>query len=350
MSITTPDRPGLPIPGAPGTTATARGRHPRPAIWELAGIAALLLFAVGPPLRGVVAVLAVLTAALVTTVSLRFGGRSPTGWALTWIGYRLRRHDDRLDAPDPLHTVAGTVRVHRHVDRFGTEFGVAEVAGGWTAVLRLTAPADPDIGLLLDALRVAHRDPDIPLGSAQLVVRTMPQGRDGRPSRMYWLAVRYRPEQAPIAALARGGGQLGALRSTARAAVGLIGTLADAGCQSTVLGVGELNDGLRLVLGAGERAEVAHGWHGWSAGGDLQSCYAPRAGTDPAAALAVDVARAAFTVTSFTLRRTPAGKVRGDTVIRIAGGDAAGLGVPVIPLHGRHADYVRRSLPLALDF
>ncbi|NBH11790.1 type VII secretion protein EccE, partial [Amycolatopsis sp. SID8362] len=74
----------------------------------------------------------------VLLTSVRFAGRHLAGWALTWTAFRLRRHDTRRDSPDPLLSVAGPVKVRQHVDRAGNRFGVAEVDGGWSALVRLT--------------------------------------------------------------------------------------------------------------------------------------------------------------------------------------------------------------------
>jgi type VII secretion protein EccE len=328
------------------------------AVWEFAGLAALLAIGldhVAEPLWITVCVLAGL--AFLAT-SIRISGRHLAGWALIWIGHRLRRHDSRRDSPDPLHHVAGPVKVRQHVDRAGNRFGVAEIDGGWTAIVRLTGSVTPDPDVLTSILRDTYRRTDIPLSTAQLLTWTVP--RDQGPAfRVHWFAVRYRPEEAPIAALARGGGELGALRGTACAALGLMGSLAEAGYESTVLEAGELTEELRVSLGVERQGvpAISDGWRNWSAGATSQACFAPRPRQDISRALSLSVPGAAFTACSYTLRRTPAGKERPEVTIRVGsrGGGArlpraTELDIRVVPLHGRHAAAVRRTLPLALEF
>ncbi|MEU4251949.1 type VII secretion protein EccE [Amycolatopsis sp. NPDC026612] len=316
------------------------------ALWEIAAIAVLLAWlvdAVPHPVRIGVSVLA---GSVVLLTSVRFAGRHPAGWALTWTAYRLRRHDTRRESPDPLLCVAGPVKVRQHVDRAGNRFGVAEVDGGWSALVRLTSgPGAPEP--LVDALREAYRRTDVPLASAQLLTWAIPHGE--QVLRVRWLAVRYRPDLAPIAAVARGGGELGALRSTASAALSLMGSLAEAGYQSTVLEAGELAKELRVALGVqGAASEPPDRWKSWMWGGGAQACFRPRSPRVPDFA----VPGAAFTATSYTLTRTPGGREKAEVTIRVgarAGASVPAPGIPVVPLHGRHGAGVRRTLPLALD-
>ncbi|GAA4548536.1 type VII secretion protein EccE [Amycolatopsis samaneae] len=328
------------------------------AVWEIAGIAVLVVFAlpgVAQPVRITVASVA---AVLVAVTSVRFAGKHAAGWALTWLGYRLRRHDDRRDSPDPLHVIAGPVRVRQHVDRAGNRFGVAEIDDGWSAIVRLTpGPGTPSPEALVDILRDRFRDAAIPLSSAQLLTWAVPR-EDGPVLRVRWLTVRYRPEEAPIAALARGGGELGALRSTACAALGLMGALAEAGYVSTVLEAGELAKELRVALGVRREPDspeipAADGWGAWQWGESAQACFTPRSARGLARTLDFSATGAAFTATSYTLRRTPGGRERADVTIRVGarpGSPVPSLtGVSAVPLYGRHASAVRRTLPLALE-
>jgi type VII secretion protein EccE len=321
------------------------------ALWEIAAIAVLLVFAVD----GVSQLARIITASaagvLVLATSVRFAGRHAAGWLLTWAAYRLRRHDTRREVPDPLHRLAGAVRVRQHVDRAGNRFGVAEVGDGWSAIVRLTpGSVAPGPGTLVEILRDAYRGTGIPLSSAQLLTWTVPNGQSVL--RIHWLAMRYRPEDAPIAALARGGGELGALRSTACAALSLMGSLAEAGFESTVLEAGELAQELRVALGTGQDTPVDR-WRSWDGGGASQVCYRPRSERDLVRTLDLYVPGSAFTATSYTLHRSPGGREKSEVTIRV-GGRAAGAairpdGIAVTPLHGRHAAAVRRTLPLALE-
>jgi type VII secretion protein EccE len=316
------------------------------ALWELAAIAVLLAWLVDGVTQPVQLGVSVVAGLLVLLTSVRFAGRHLAGWALTWTAFRLRRHDTRREGPDPLLRVAGPVKVRQHVDRAGNRFGVAEIDGGWSALVRLTpGPGAP--GPLVEALRSAYARADIPLASAQLLTWAIPHG--DQVLRVRWLAVRYRPDLAPIAALARGGGELGALRSTASAALSLMGTLAEAGYQSTVLEAGELAKELRVALGAqGVASGAPERWKSWVWGDSAQVCFTPRSPR----VLDLAVPGAAFTATSYTLTRTAGGREKAVVTVRVgarAGAPVPPPGLPVVPLHGRHGAGVRRTLPLALD-
>jgi type VII secretion protein EccE len=354
-----PPAPANPVPShASGSAALPWLLPIRPlqaALWEILAIAVLLVFTqseVAQPVRITVAAVA---GALLLATSIRFAGRHSGAWAWTWLDYRLRRHDSRRDSPDPLHRVAGPVQVRQHVDRAGNRFGVAELDGDWCAIVRLTpGAAEPSVEALVRILRTAFHGTDIPLAAVQLLTWTVPRGP--QVYRVRWLAVRYRPQDAPIAALARGGGQLGALRSTASAALSLMVALAEAGYPSTVLEAAELTTELRVALGvqAAQQPQESDGdgWKSWSWGGVTQACYAPRSDRDLARTLGLAVPGAAFTATSATLRRTPGGRERTDVTIRVGARPGeevpAPQGVSAVPLHGAHGAAVRRTLPLAL--
>ncbi|MEU5266343.1 type VII secretion protein EccE [Amycolatopsis sp. NPDC021455] len=347
MSVdTTAVRPAPPRPAATPLPWLLPVRPLQAAVWEIAALAVLLawlLDGVTQPVRIGVSAGAGL---VVLATSLRFAGRHLAGWLLTWTGYRLRRHDTRRDSPDPLHRVAGPVRVRQHVDRAGNRFGVAEVDGGWSALVRLT-PGSAAGASLVDVLHAAYRRTDVPLASAQLLTWAIPRGE--QVLRVRWLAVRYRPDLAPIAALARGGGDLGALRSTASAALSLMGALAEAGYQSTVLEAGELAKELRVALGVqGPAGGAPDRWRSWTWGNAAQVCFRPRSPR----MVDFSVPGAAFTATSYTLTRTPGGREKAEVTIRVGarpGSPVPAPGLPVVPLHGRHESGVRRTLPLALD-
>jgi type VII secretion protein EccE len=338
-------RPAPPRPASTPLPWLLPIRPLQAALWEIAGIAVLLAWlvdAVSQPVRIGVAVAAGL---VVLLTSVRFAGRHLAGWALTWTAFRLRRHDTRRDSPDPLLCVAGPVKVRQHVDRAGNRFGVAEVDGGWSALVRLTqGPEAP--GPLVEALRSAYRRTDVPLASAQLLTWAIPRGE--QVLRVRWLAVRYRPDLAPIAALARGGGDLGALRSTASAALSLMGALAEAGYQSTVLEAGELAKELRVALGVqGAASGAPDRWRSWTWGDAAQVCFTPRSSR----AVDFSVPGAAFTATSYTLTRTAGGREKAEVTVRVGARPGSPVPAPAaaIPLHGRHGAAVRQTLPLALD-
>ncbi|UUV30564.1 type VII secretion protein EccE [Amycolatopsis roodepoortensis] len=356
MSVEAPARPvpeQAPARGIAGAAPLPWLLPIRPlqaALWEIAGIAILLALTVdGIPQAVWISIVAV-AGVLVLTTSVRFAGRHAAGWALTWARYRLKRRD-KNEVPDPLHRLAGPVRVRQHVDRAGNRFGVAEVSDGWSAIVRLTpGTVAPSPDKLVGILREAYTSTGIPLSSAQLLTWTVPNGQSLL--RVRWLTVRYRPEDAPIAALARGGGELGALRSTACAALRLMGTLAEAGFESTVLEAGEVTENLRVALGSGQDTPV-DGWRSWAWGGASQVCYRPRSERDLGRTLDFHVPGSAFTATSYTLYRSPGGREKSEVTIRVGGRPGAEpvrpAGIAVAPLHGRHAAAVRRTLPLALE-
>lgn len=358
MSVSALPAPVAAPPSRAGTAALPWLLPIRPlqaALWEIAAIAVLLVFTVGEVAQPARITVAAVAGVLVLTTSVRVGGRHFAAWAGAWLGYRLRRHDSRRDSPDPLHRVAGPVRVRQHVDRAGNRFGVAEVDGDWSAIVRLTPGAgEPPADALLAILRKSFHGTDIPLAAVQLLTWAVPRGPQVYRAR--WLAVRYRPADAPIAALARGGGELGALRSTASAALSLMVALAEAGYPSTVLEAGELTTELRVALGVPASPVPLEtdgdGWRAWSWSGATQTCYRPRSTRGLARILGLAVPEAAFTATSATLRRTPGGRERVDVTVRVGARSGAEAPVPqgvsVVPLHGGHEAAVRRTLPLAL--
>ncbi|MEU0794912.1 type VII secretion protein EccE [Amycolatopsis sp. NPDC005961] len=339
-------RPAPPRPASTPLPWLLPIRPLQAALWEIAGIAVLLAWMVDTVSQPVRIAVSAAAGLVVLLTSVRFAGRHLAGWALTWTAFRLRRHDTRRDSPDPLLSVAGPVKVRQHVDRAGNRFGVAEVDGGWSALVRLTqGPGAP--GPLVAALRSAYACTDVPLASAQLLTWAIPRGE--QVLRVRWLAVRYRPDLAPIAALARGGGDLGALRSTASAALSLMGALAEAGYQSTVLEAGELAKELRVALGVqGAASAPPNRWKSWTWGDSAQVCFRPR--TSKVVDFAVP--GAAFTATSYLLTRTAGGREKAEVTVRVGARPGAAVPsprIPVVPLHGRHGAAVRRTLPLALD-
>jgi hypothetical protein len=176
--------------------------------------------------------------------------------------------------------------------------------------------------------------------------------QDLAPMRVTWLALRYRPRLAPGAALARGGGELGAARAVASASLGLVARLDEAGYGADALNQAELGQELMVALHGGDPASptVQETWRDWSAGSLRQICYEPHRALDPATLLGRWTPGAAFTCASYTLSRTARGRVRGEAALRIAGLDAESLQppFPVIRANGRQQEFVLRTLPLAL--
>lgn len=327
-------------PRAAGGIGLRPVRFGQLALWEAAAFAVpLACRAYGPAALLPAALLALV---VVAATSVRVAGRHVAGWALTWVSYRLLAHDDRRRTTDPLLVLTPDLRLRQHADRAGNRFGIAGVGGGWTAVMKLSGQPDP--ATVLGIARRACADIEIPLASAQLLVRS----RAGR--RTYLFAVRYRPADAPLAAFARGRGELGELRATARAALGVLGALDEAGCGGTVLEASELAAELRASLGVPLTAEVTNGWRAWKAGTVSQACFTPLPGTPPVP----EPVGALFTVVSHTVCRTRGDQLREEATLRVAW--SAGTrrphdrepDLPAMPLYGCHEAAIRRTLPFAL--
>lgn len=314
--------------------------------WEVSAISIPLAWH-SPALRLTVVTCAFL---LFAATSVRIAGRHLAGWSLIWLSFRISQHDERRLAPDPLLALAPDLRLRQHADRAGNRFGVVGVGDSWSAVIRLDPGSMPDPAAITDILRQACDNADIPLTAAQLLTRS--DGTD----RTDLLAVRYRPAEAPIAAVARGNGEVGELRATTRAALGVLGALSEIGYTGTVLEAGELAAELRETLGVHEdrAGSVVNGWRSWAADGSVQAGFTP-VGTSPGAVLGTYARGSAFTVTSYVLRRNALGRLREELTIRVVRNQvrrkpprARDLGFRVVPLYGRQQSAVRRSLPLAL--
>jgi type VII secretion protein EccE len=335
------------------------------ATWQVAALA--VAFTLDRPVPVRLAVAAAAGAVFVLT-SVRTGGRCLSQWADTLVRYR-RRRGARRGAAEPLTALLPDLRLRQHVDRAGNRVGLAVCGDGLTAVVRLTPTTRADPGTLLAVLRDAFDSSTIPLAAAQLVVWTVAAPRQGgrhqaaaapEPMRVYWLALRYRPGRAPDAARARGGGETGAMRATASAALGLVVRLDEAGYPSAVLDQDALGQELLVALGASATtaAHVREGWRSWSATDIRQVCYLPDRRLDPADLLDRWIPEAAFTCVSYTLTRTARGQVHGESAARLGTPRARGarppkpnsaFGGPATPTTGRHHRYVLRTLPLATD-
>lgn len=337
------------------------------ALWELA---ALAVIATAFPWRLTSSVVAVVALVVVAGTSVRWSGLC----AYQWIGVhsRFRRRPSTVHGPNALAVVVPGLRSRRQVDRAGNRAGLAEDGDGLVAVVRLVPGAEPDTARLLEVLESTVARTDIPPACAQLVVWALPSPprtryhgdeRDTAPVRVHWLAVRYRAADAPAASIARGGGDTGAARATATAALTLARTLADAGLGGVVLDEPELRQELLVALGTDSAAlactaecSARETWRDWSIGALRQVTFRPKSAADGAAVSGRFVPGAAFTCTSYSLRRTARGP-RADAVVRV-GLHPAGrvmdatrigqaLGVELLPANGRHAESVVDNLPLA---
>jgi type VII secretion protein EccE len=338
------------------------------ALWELAIVA--VLATVIPPRPASIAVGAVALVVIGTT-SVRWSGLCAYQWA--GVHLRFRRRPRTVRAADPLEHVLPGLRVRRQIDRAGNRAGLAERGDSLSAVVRLVPAANPDPAGLLAVLESAFDRTDIRLAGAQLVVWSVPSppraryygdGRDVAPIQVHWLALRFRSADAPAATIARGGGDLGAARATTAAALGLAGRLAEAGYSGVVLDEPELRQELLVALGsdsptvtATAPVTVQETWQDWAIGTLRQITYRPTSAADGRAVLGRFVPGAAFTCTSYALRRPARGGTRGESRVRIGWHPtsrppvprqvAAALGVRLLVDNGRHAESVVDNLPMA---
>ena len=343
------------------------------ALWELAIVAVV---ATAYPWRVSSIVVAAVALGIIVVTSVRWSGLCAYQWLAVFL--RFRRRQEIVKNSDPLATAVPGIRFRRQIDRAGNRAGLAEIGDSLTAVVRLTPGASPNPDVLLDLLRSAFERTDIRLAGAQLVVWAVPSPprtryygdqRDIEPMRVHWLALRYRPDDAPAATAARGGGETGAARATATAVMALAGRLAEAGYAGVVLDEPELRQELLVALASDHPAlsnpalgnaqvefAVRETWHDWSIGTLRQTTYQPRIAAAGRALLGRFVPQAAFTCTSYSLRRTKRGDLRGESTIRVGMHPTArkatvrqiaqALGIPLLARNGRHARSVVDTLPL----
>ncbi|HEY3611186.1 MAG TPA: type VII secretion protein EccE [Pseudonocardiaceae bacterium] len=370
----------LPRPGQLPGKARSRGRGRigvlRPvrigqvALWEIALVA---VAATVWPWRIVSIVVAAVAAVTIIVTSVRLAGLCCYQWIGVLFRYRARRRSAQVKSTDPLAAVVPGVTLRRQIDRAGNRAGLADLGDSLSAVVRLTPTASPNPALPLGVLVNSFDRTDIRLAGAQLVVWSMPSPpraryygdqRDLEPMQVYWLALRYRPADAPVAALARGGGDLGAARATATAGLALVARLAEAGYAGVVVDEPELRQELLVALGSdhstlgGAAFTVKETWRDWSIGTLRQFCFAPRTERDAVTMLGKWTAQAAFTCTSYSLHRTARGEVRGEGRVRIgvhptspvptAAALGRALGVELLARNGRQGSSVADTLPLAL--
>lgn len=330
----------------------------RVAAWQVAVLAVLATgFRVGPVSVTVMG----LAGVLVAVTSLRVGGLCGYQWAVVLVRYVVRRRRAAPPVPTPVHALLPTLLVHSHADRVGNRTGVATVGGEHIAVVRLAPAVHPDPALLISLLHKAIDRAEYPVSGARLVVLAVPASP--WPVRMHWLALRYRPADAPWAALARGGGETGCRKAVASAAQRLVSDLAGAGCTGAVLDAPELYRELLTSLGVSPDAgtgghRAVETWRHWSAGPVRQACFTPRSPADAVPLMGRSIAEAAFTCTSYSVTRaTPDGPAHAAATIRlgVAGNQfwltpervAGKLGVRLLPGNGRQARWVSATLPLA---
>jgi type VII secretion protein EccE len=338
------------------------------AVWELALVA---VAATAHPWRTMSIVVAATAFVAIALTSVRLSGLCLYQWGV--VRLRFRRRPPTTKGRDPLAIVVPGLTFRRQIDRAGNRAGIADLGDSLTSVVRLTPAANPNPAILLDVLADAFERTDLRLAGAQLVVWSVPSPprahyygdrRDVEPIQVHWLAVRYRPADAPGATRARGGGDTGAARATAAAALTLAARVAEVGYPSVVLDEPELRQELMVALGSdnatlagGAEISVKQTWQGWSIGTLRQISFLPRTAAGGRAVLGRFASQAAFTCTSYSLRRNARGELRGESLVRIGVHPTAripsvsqvgkALGVELLPHNGRHGQSVVDNLPLA---
>jgi type VII secretion protein EccE len=334
------------------------------AVWQL-GVLAVLATAF--PLGSLGVTMIAVAVVAVAATSVRIGGLCAYQWAAIYVRYRLRRAAP--PAQTPMLALLPDLFVHTHVDRAGNRVGIASIArtADYSVLVRVAPASHPDPARLMSVLHKAYERPDLPLSGAQLVIWAVPGlSKSATPIQVHWLALRYRMDEAPSAALARGGGEDGARRAASSAALRLASDLADAGYPSSVLDTPEVHQELLGALGAdpdvlygpvvgGHR--ITETWNSWSVGRLRQACFVLHDSADAAALLGRCAPEAAFTCTSYTLNRTTRGEVRATTAVRIGVSPSqfwltpqrvsARFGLPLLPANGRQVAHVLGTLPLA---
>ena len=338
-------------------------------LWEIAAVAVAAASWFPPRLASWI-VLGI-GGAVVLVTSVRLDGLCGYQWIGVYRRYRGRRAAHAERTGDPLRTMLPGLRISQHIDRAGNRSGVAKVDDSFISVVRV-APALPVAPhTLLSLLRKAYDRTDIRLSTAELVTWSVPSPpraryygdeRDTQPLQIHWLALRYRPSSAPSAALARGGGDTGAVRAAASAALALVSEVDKLGLAAVALDQNDLRQELLVSLGVGNPGagvKITETWQDFSFGAIRQVGFGTREGSDDLAVLGRWVNGAAFTATSLTLFRDQRGRVRARGLVRIGVRPTEGrmpirrlsriLGVRLMSRNGRQELAVRGTLPLALQ-
>lgn len=335
-------------------------------LWE---IAAVVVVAAWFPLRLASWIVLGVGIVIVALTSTRFDGLCGYQWVGVYQRFRARRSTHQQRGGDPLQAMLPGLRISQHIDRAGNRAGVAKVDDSFVSVVRV-APALPvSSSVLLGLLRKAYDRTDIRLCTAELVTWSVPSPpraryygdeRDTHPLQIHWLALRYKPALAPSAALARGGGDTGAVRAAASSAIALVSEVAKLGLPAVALDQNDLRQELLVALGVGNpgAVKITETWQDFSFGAIRQIGFGTRQGRDDLAVLGRWVNGAAFTATSLTLHRDQRGRVRGTGLVRVGVRPTDGkmtirqlsktLGVRLTTRNGRQELAMRGTLPLAL--
>ncbi|WP_203924448.1 type VII secretion protein EccE [Rugosimonospora africana] len=355
--------------------------------------ACLLLLSVPLPVRAALAAVIVVALALALP---RRQGRTLPGWLLVRARFRLRVARWRGYRPRwPIEFVVPGARTRGHADRAGNRIGLLADGGGWTAILRLDPIADDvlfgRLGGVMDELAATVQRSDCDLDGVQLIGWSLsaPTWTGGGPPgshgpavrRTFWVAARFDAARHPAAVAARGGGEDGAIRSAATAALRLATSLRARGHGLRVLDATELVAELGTSLGLAPHPRSTHAapvadpipwpvaeetWRWWSLGPLHHACFRPRRPPHRSAGLVswfALLARPPAVTTCVSALYAP-GRGRAAVVVRVAvptgGGPdtirgalrqaSADLPARLTPLHGEHFSGVRATVPLAALF
>lgn len=335
-------------------------------VWQLAALA-VLVTAFPVDATAILVITAAVFAVAATTV--RIGGLCGYQW-LAIAGRFLVRRRQADPAATPVQALEPDLTITTHVGRAGNRFGIARVGDGpgHSVTVRLASGTDADPAALIPVLRKAFDRADIPLSAASLVAWSTP-GRPvtSVPLTLYWLALRYRQDEAPAAALARGGGIDGAHRTAAAAALRLVNDLAEVGYDSSVLDPQELHDDLITAAGVGHDARYVaasttgyrarESWDSCTLGSQQQVCLVPVVPEDAVALFGRCPSATTFTCTAYTLHRTAWGATTATAAVRVglpnyrtrlSAEQRTQLGQSLIRADGRHRRTALTTLPLAL--
>lgn len=334
----------------------------RVALWQVTAAGGLLL--AGRPSGALAGVAAV---GLVAVTATRFSGRWCDEWVAAYLRYRRRTERSRRGrAAGPLDAVVPGRDTRAHADRGGNRVGLLADRPAWTAVLRLDPIPEDQLLARLDGLLGTLADTvhsgDVRLAAVQLVGWAVPAPGQGRALRAYWVAVRFDPDLDPAAVQARGGGEQGAIRSAAVAALRLSVVLRQRGYPLRVLDGTELSTELASSLGEGPVTRET--WRSWSLGALHHACFRPRRAPRHRAGLATMLtwlARPPAVSTCVSVlfsRQHPHGRAvvrvavpadAGRPAVRAAvRRAAAGFGGYLTPMNGGHLAGVRATVPLGV--
>jgi type VII secretion protein EccE len=350
----------------------------RVAVWQLALLGAV--FATAAPTVPRAAALAVCALALVFSAT-RVRGRWLDQWLRVRLGFGRRvRERATLRFATPLDAVAAGFDIRSYTNRAGNKVGLLTDGTSWVAVLRVEIPPQAEhaelqtrLRTLLDRLVAAFADGDVRIAATQLVTWSVPAVGGGA-WRLHWAAVRFVPRACPAAVEARGGGEHGAQRAAAAAALRLAASLRQAGFPVRVLDNAEVRSELSTALGVDQRTlegappdghRPTETWVSWSIGALHHVSYRLRRPARHRGVLASALtwlARppALATCVSVLFQRADAGPPRAQVAVRVAvpadrtkravrsalRQATKELGVHAVPMNGAHALGVQATIPL----